>query len=267
VSVELPARPVALTVAGSDSGGGAGIQADLRTFACLGVFGTSAVTAVTAQNLAGVRDVVAIPPASVRAQIEAVVEGFPLRAVKTGMLWSAAIVEEVAALVAAGALPAPVVDPVMVATSGARLLEADAVAAYESLLFPRARVITPNLDEAALLLGGVIAADGLETAARALADRYACPVLLKGGHAVGDPVDVLCLQGHIHVHRNERVAGVNTHGSGCTLSAAIVAGLAHGLALEDACEAAIAYLQRALRAPLTLEYGERLIGLPGVGPT
>ena len=206
MSVEQPARPVALTVAGSDSGGGAGIQADLRTFACLGVFGTSAITAVTAQNLAGVRDVVAIPPASVRAEIEAVVEGFPLRAVKTGMLWSAAIVEEVAALVAAGALPAPVVDPVMVATSGARLLEADAVAAYESLLFPRARVITPNLDEAALLLGDVIAADGLEAAARALADRYACPVLLKGGHAEGDPVDVLCLRAHIHVHRNERVA-------------------------------------------------------------
>jgi len=181
--------------------------------------------------------------------------------VKTGMLWSAAIIEEVAALVAAGALPAPVVDPVMVATSGARLLEPDAVAAYESALFPRARLITPNLDEAALLLGGAIDAGGLEAAARALHDRYRCPVLLKGGHADGDPVDVLCAGGRVRAHRNARVADVNTHGSGCTLSAAIAAHLAHGRDLDAACDAAIGFLQRALRAPVALAGGERLIGI------
>jgi hydroxymethylpyrimidine/phosphomethylpyrimidine kinase len=254
-------RPVALTVAGSDSGGGAGIQADLRTFARLGAFGTSAVTALTAQNLAGVREVVGIAPASVRAQIEAVVEGFPVRGLKTGMLWSAAIIEEVATLVGAGALPAPVVDPVMVATSGAPLLEPDAVAAYETLLFPRARLITPNLDEAALLLGEAVGGEELEAAAQALAARYGCAVLLKGGHAEGDPVDVLHAGGAVYRHRNERVAVVNTHGSGCTLSAAITAGLAHGRVLEDACAQAITFLQQALRVPVTLEGGAHLIGI------
>ncbi len=252
---------MALTVAGSDSGGGAGIQADLRTFARLGSFGTCAITAITAQNLSGVRDVSGVAPSTVRAQIEAVAQGFPVRGVKTGMLWSAAIVEEVAALVAAGTVPAPVVDPVMVATSGARLLEPDAVAAYEASLFPRARLITPNLDEAALLLGAAIGAGELEEAARALGARYGRPVLLKGGHADGDPVDVLYAGDRVIVHRNARIAEVNTHGSGCTLSAAIAAGLAHGRELEDACAAAIAFLQRALRTPAALEHGERVIGI------
>lgn len=254
-------RPVALTIAGSDSGGGAGIQADLRVFSRLGVFGTCVITAVTAQNLTGVRGVAGIAADIVRAQAEAVAEGFAPGAVKTGMLWSAAIVETVADLVARQLLPAPVVDPVMVATSGARLLEADAVTAYEHALFPHARVITPNLDEAALLLGHAITRDGMHEAARALKARYGCPVLLKGGHLDGEPVDLLCTGATLREFHNARVDAVNTHGSGCTLSAAIAAKLALGLELEDACAQAIAFLHGALRAPVVLADGTRLIGI------
>lgn len=254
-------RPLALTIAGSDSGAGAGIQADLRTFTRLGCFGATVITAVTAQNLDGVREVTGLPAASVRAQAEAVAEGFTVRAVKTGMLWSADIVEAVAALVAAGVLPPPVVDPVMVATSGARLLEPDAVAAYEHRLLPLARLVTPNLDEAALLLGRRIERDGMEQAARTLHARHGCPVLLKGGHLAGDPLDLLVAGDAVHRFQGARVERVNTHGSGCTLSAAIAAGLARGERLEDACRQAIAFLQRALRAPATLEGGARLIGI------
>jgi hydroxymethylpyrimidine/phosphomethylpyrimidine kinase len=254
-------RAVALTIAGSDSGGGAGIQADLRVFARLGVFGTSVITAVTAQNLSGVRGVTGIPADMVLAQAEAVAEGFAPRAVKTGMLWSAASVQTVAALVARQQLPAPVVDPVMVSSSGARLLEAGAVAAYERELFPRACVITPNLDEAALLLGHAIARDGMHEAVRALAARYRCPVLLKGGHLDGEPMDLLCTGSDVRAFENTRVPQVNTHGSGCTLSAAIAAKLALGATLQDACAQAIAFLHDALRAPLVLADGTRLIGI------
>lgn len=254
-------RPVALTIAGSDSGGGAGIQADLRTFTRLGAFGTCAITAVTAQNLQGVSDVAGLPADSVRAQVRAVAAGFTLRAVKTGMLWCADTVQAVAELVADGTLPPPVVDPVMVATSGDRLLEADAVAAYESTLFPRSRLITPNLDEAALLLGVSMSREGLEDAARELHRRHGVAVLLKGGHVAGDPVDLLCTSDGVRAFHNPRVPGVNTHGSGCTLSAAIAAKLALGMALEDACEAAIGFLHRALRDPAVLEGEVSLIGI------
>ena len=258
-------RRVALTIAGSDSGGGAGIQADLRTFAQLGAFGTCAITAVTAQNLQGVTDVAGLPPHSVRAQARAVAAGFTLRAMKTGMLWCADTVQVVAGLVADGTLPPPVVDPVMVATSGARLLEADAVASYESALFPQARLITPNLDEAALLLGAPVTRESLEHAARELHRRHGVPVLLKGGHVAGDPVDLLCSAHGVRAFHNPRVPAVNTHGSGCTLSAAIAAGLALGMELENACEAAIAFLHRALRQPLVLENDVALIGIENAG--
>ncbi len=259
------ARALALTIAGSDSGGGAGIQVDLRTFAVHGVFGASVVTAVTAQNLEGVRAVAGIPEEVVRAQAEAVAEGFRAQAMKTGMLWSAAVVETVAALVEAGRLPAPVVDPVMVAATGDPLLEPDAVAAYTGALFPRARLITPNLDEAALLLGGTITRDTMDDAARELAGRHGCPVLLKGGHLDGDVVDVLCADGRVRAFPNERVTGVSTHGSGCALSAAIAARLALGRGLEDACAGAIAWLHDALVQPITLARGDRLLGIENAG--
>ncbi len=256
-----PSRPVALSIAGSDSGGGAGIQADLRTFSHLGVFGATAITAVTSQNLNGVTHVAGVDVESVQAQARAVAGGFEIRAMKTGMLWRAETVETVAALVSGGLLPAPVVDPVMVATSGARLLEPDAVAAYESTLFPLARVITPNLDEAALLLGSPMNDADLEAAGLALAAKYGIPVLLKGGHAEGDPVDLLCSGHDVRAFRNRRVHEVNTHGSGCTLSAAIAAYLARGLELGAACESAITFLHTALTHPVTLEDGTCLIGI------
>lgn len=254
-------RSVALSIAGSDSGGGAGIQADLRTFSRLGVFGTTAITAVTAQNLDGVRAVAGVPADVVAAQIAAVLEGFEVGALKTGMLWSAEIIERVAAAVAAGGIAA-VVDPVMVATSGARLLQEDAVAAYRDVLAPVCAVLTPNLDEAAVLLErGRIDAAQVDEAARELGERLGCSVLLKGGHLSGDPVDVLWHDGQWTRWGHERVAGVDTHGSGCMLSAAIAAWLARGADLITACERGLGFVHGALAASLALARGVRLAGI------
>ncbi len=252
--------PVALSIAGSDSGGGAGVQADLRVFARLGVFGTTVVSALTAQNLAGVAAVHAPPAGFVAAQLAAVLEGFPVAAAKTGMLWSAAIVERVAALLAPRGIPI-VVDPVMVATSGAHLLEADAVAAYRRSLFPLAALATPNLDEAAALLERELAGAATDDLARALEDRLGCPVLLKGGHLVGDPVDTLSVRGELARWSHPRLEGVNTHGSGCLLSAAIAALLASGHGLSEACALALRFTHGALASPHELASGARLAGI------
>jgi hydroxymethylpyrimidine/phosphomethylpyrimidine kinase len=257
------ALPVALTIAGSDSGGGAGVQADLKVFARCGVHGTSAVTAVTAQNLGGVRAVAPIAAPIVAEQLRAVLEGFAPTAAKTGMLWAAELVATVARFAAEPGFPPLVVDPVMVATSGARLLREDAVAAYRELLLPRAAIVTPNLDEAAVLLGATV--DGEEAmadAAAALARRCGCrAVLLKGGHLAGDPLDVLWLEGRAVRWRHRRVAGVHSHGTGCALSAAIAAGLARGSALEAACAAAVELVARALERPHIVAGGARVLGL------
>ena len=256
-------RPVALTVAGSDSGGGAGVQMDLRVFQRLGVFGASAITAVTAQNLGGVSGVVVLEPAFVREQIDAVLAGFVVRAAKTGMLGTRAVVECVADAVVAAELVC-VVDPVMVATSGARLLDQDAVEAYRELLLPRAVLATPNLDEAAVLLGRPsVDAQGLRDAADELFERLGCAVLLKGGHLPGDPVDLLRHAGGVAAWRHARVAGVDTHGSGCMLSAAIAARLAHGESLVDACEHGLAFAHDALARGVELEKGVRLADVEG----
>lgn len=237
---------VGLTIAGSDSGCGAGIQADLRVFQRLGVFGTTAVTAITAQNLDGVSDVLGLPASLVRAQIDAVLGGFPVAALKTGMLWSREIVELVAGV--AGQIAAPVVvDPVMVATSGARLLDEGAVAAYRDALLPRAALATPNLDEAAVLLERrAVAREDMFSVAARLHERFGCPVLLKGGHLEGEPVDVLCHDAGAIAWAHARVEGVNTHGTGCMLSAAIAGYLALGQELESACENALAFVHDAL---------------------
>lgn len=246
----------ALSVAGSDSGGGAGIQADLRVFRRLGVFGTTAITAVTAQNLAGVRAVGDLSPDLVAQQIAAVLEGFPVRAVKTGMLWSAAIVEAVARALAGRPY---VVDPVMVATSGARLLDAGAALAYRRHLLPAAALVTPNLDEAAVLLDrDAIDPGDLEGAAAALHARLGCPVLLKGGHLEGDPIDLLHDGRAVTRWTHARVAGVDTHGSGCMLSAAIAAHLALGHDLTGACELGLAFVHDALARALPVAEGVRL---------
>ena len=235
-----------LTIAGSDSGAGAGIQADLKTFAAHHVYGTTAITAVTAQNTLGVTQVLAMPSDLVTAQIEAIVGDIGVDAAKTGMLWSERIVHAVAQALGAAAVPI-VVDPVMVATSGARLLDPRAIAAYAAHLLPRASLITPNLDEAAVLLAAEsVAPDQMRAAADALFQRFDAPVLLKGGHLRGDPVDVLRHAGGFVVWRHRRIAEVNTHGSGCMLSAAIAARLAHGDALEDACAHGLAFVHDAL---------------------
>jgi hydroxymethylpyrimidine kinase/phosphomethylpyrimidine kinase len=252
---------VALSIAGSDSGGGAGIQADLRTFTRLGVFGTTAITAVTAQNLVGVRAVTGLPPEAVEAQVEAVLAGFAVGACKTGMLWSAGIIDRVAATLAGRGIPV-VVDPVMVATSGARLLQEDAIRAYREALIPRCSLLTPNLDEAAVLLDVArIEEERLDETAAELGQRFGCAVLLKGGHLAGDPIDVLWHEGRWTRWRHPRIHGVNTHGSGCMLSAAIAAWLARGADLVTACERGLGFVHSALAAPLELAGDVRLAGI------
>ncbi len=244
---------VALTIAGSDSGGGAGVQADLKTFAALGVYGTSALTALTAQNTRGVTGVHPVPAAFVVAQVEAVLADLDVRAVKTGMLGTVDVVEAVAALAAGDRLPHLVVDPVMVASSGDRLLEQAAERAYVELLLPYAAVLTPNLLEAQALLRGTITtlAEQRE-AARALGALGPRVVVVKGGHAAadagGDAVDVVWDGGSVRELRGPWVVTANTHGTGCTFAAAVAAGLARGRAVLPAVEAAKAYVTAGLQA-------------------
>ncbi|MFB9235639.1 bifunctional hydroxymethylpyrimidine kinase/phosphomethylpyrimidine kinase [Plantactinospora siamensis] len=244
--------PVALTIAGSDSGGGAGIQADLKTFAALGVFGASAVTALTAQNTAAVRGVHPTPAPFVLAQVEAVLDDLPVAAVKTGMLATAEIVRTVAGLAAAGRLPRLVVDPVMVSSSGHRLLEPDAERRYVEELLPHAQVLTPNLREAEVLLGRRIGTLAEQRAAAAdLAALGPATVVVKGGHSVsdtpGEAVDVLWHRGAARELRSRRVEGGNNHGSGCSFASAIAALLARGRPVEAAVTEAKAYIWTAIR--------------------
>ncbi|HEY2945901.1 MAG TPA: bifunctional hydroxymethylpyrimidine kinase/phosphomethylpyrimidine kinase [Vicinamibacteria bacterium] len=247
---------VALTIAGSDSGGGAGIQADLRTFAAHGLHGASAITAVTAQNTVAVVDYVALEPRMVVAQIDAVAADMTVAAVKTGMLANRPIVEAVAEAVARWRLPHLVVDPVMVAKSGDRLLDAAAEAAYRERLFPLAEVVTPNLAEAEALLGRPVRT--VEAMARAARDLHAFgprTVLVKGGHLDGDPVDVLFDGRRTEELRARRIETRHTHGTGCTLSAAIAARLALGQEAIEAVRGAKAYLTEALRGAYALGRG------------
>ena len=247
--------PVALTIATSDSGGGAGIQADLKTFAANGVYGTSAFAALTAQNPDGVVAIEELSPKFLRAQLDQLAAYYPIEAVKTGMLFSAPLIKETACFLRDIGRPPLVVDPVMVATSGAILLKPDAIATLKRELLPLAAVITPNLDEAAVLLRcDRIDAHEMESAARKLSEAFGTAILLKGGHLPGDQlVDLLVQPGKTSLKlESTRIPGVNTHGSGCTLSSAIAAGLAQGLPLSEAVTKAHAYLQRALKNPLPL---------------
>ncbi len=251
-----PRTPTALTIAGSDSGGGAGIQADLKTFAALGVYGTSAVTAVTAQNTVGVRAVEEISSALVAAQIDAVLEDIGADVVKTGMLASATIVAATAERLRAHGITRLVIDPVMVAKSGDCLLRADAVCALRAVLLPLALVVTPNLPEAETLAGMPIGnRANLEDAARRIAALGPQYVLIKGGHAPGNPVDIL-FDGHtFREYVGERLITTSTHGTGCTLSAAIAAYLARGLPVEDAVGRAKEYVVAAMRAAAPIGRG------------
>ncbi|NQW02242.1 MAG: bifunctional hydroxymethylpyrimidine kinase/phosphomethylpyrimidine kinase [Rhodospirillales bacterium] len=243
--------PIALTIAGSDSGGGAGIQADLKAFSALGVYGTSVITAITAQNTRAVTAVHGVPVDIIAAQIDAVFDDIAVNAVKIGMLATAETIGTVAAGLKNKSVPV-VLDPVMIAKSGDALLQADAVAALRSQLLPIADLLTPNLPEAAVLLDAAPAknTDELEAQGRALLALGPAAVLMKGGHAEGpECVDLLILKDAAPIaYRAPRINTKNTHGTGCTLSAAIAAGLAKGLTLPEAVKEAHAYLHGAIAA-------------------
>ena len=241
---------IALTIAGSDSGGGAGIQADLKTFAAHGVFGTSALTAVTAQNTLGVTDVHVLPVSIVRAQIDAVIADLGADAVKIGMLATADIIAAVAEAIDAHQLRPVVLDPVMVAKGGSRLLEQDAVEAMKSVMLPRCAIVTPNLAEAEVLTNATVRDEAaMERAARVLVDAGAGAALVKGGHLEGGRIaDILWTEGRRHTFTATRIETPHTHGTGCTLSSAIAAHLALGQPMVKAVELAIGYVRDAIAA-------------------
>ena len=240
---------IALTIAGSDSGGGAGIQADLKTFQRFGIFGTSAITAITAQNTLGVSRWEPVSADLVRAQIDAIAEDLMPAAVKTGMLANTAIASIVAASIRDHAFRNYVLDPVMVATSGDTLLERDAIDVIRSELIPQASLVTPNLHEAAILTGEKIEdEDGMARAAETIVrEMGAQAVLIKGGHLdAGDRVVDILYDGDVRAFRGKRIETTNTHGTGCTLSAAIAAQLANGESMHAAVRRAIDYVHNAI---------------------
>jgi hydroxymethylpyrimidine/phosphomethylpyrimidine kinase len=255
--------PAALTIAGSDSSGGAGIQADLKTFCALGVYGATVITALTAQNTQGVRAVDVTASPMVQAQLDAVLDDIPIGAVKTGMLANAEVIDTVARTLSARPDLALVVDPVMVATSGDRLLDPAAIGTLKSKLLPLATLVTPNLPEAAALLGCEVAATVQRMAEQAQAIlAFGCKaVLIKGGHGSGEEaIDVLVTPAGARRLATRRIQTRNTHGTGCTLSAAITAHLARGAPLDAAVTEAKAYLTAALKAAALTSIGK------GAGP-
>ena len=260
---ETPSRPdrvpppVALTIAGSDSGGGAGIQADLKTFHQFGVHGTSVLVAITAQNTVGVRAVHPVPEENVRAQLAALADDLPPAAIKSGMLATASLVTLVGGAIRDYDWRCYVLDPVMVASSGDRLLDETAITAMKEQLVPRAALVTPNLHEAEILTGvDVRDPDSMVTAARRLLEMGAGAALIKGGHLPGSAlVDVLVVPGAVRRFTRERIDTTSTHGTGCTLSAAITAGLAQGQSLERAVEEGLDFVHRAIAAAPRLGSG------------
>ncbi|HEV8529915.1 MAG TPA: bifunctional hydroxymethylpyrimidine kinase/phosphomethylpyrimidine kinase [Methylomirabilota bacterium] len=248
--------PKALTIAGSDSGGGAGIQADLKTFSAYRVFGMSVITAVTAQNSVGVQGVENLSPAIVAQQLRSVLEDFGVDAAKCGMLSVAPIIEAVAGVLGEHPIDKLVVDPVMVAKSRDALLQPDAVEALIRRILPLALVVTPNLPEAEVLSGITVSnRDEMEEAARRIGKLGARHVLVKGGHLKGDAVDILWNGREMTAFRVPRIESSNTHGTGCTLAAAIAAGLAKGRPLGEAVREAKAYVTKAIREGFALGRG------------
>ena len=246
----------ALTIAGSDSSGGAGIQADIKTMTANGVFATSAITALTAQNTTGVTDILEATPSFLTAELDAVFTDIFPDAVKIGMVSSAELITVIADKLRQYGARHIVVDPVMVATSGSKLLRDDAIGALTERLLPLAEVLTPNIPEAEILAGMEIRnpAD-METAARAISEKYGCAVLCKGGHDLNDANDLLWKDGQARWFKGRRIDNPNTHGTGCTLSSAIASNLAKGYELDQAVERAKAYLSGALAAQLDLGHG------------
>jgi hydroxymethylpyrimidine/phosphomethylpyrimidine kinase len=246
----------ALTIAGSDSGGGAGIQADLKTFSALGVFGMSAITAITAQNTLGVTAVFELPPEIVAAQIDAVVTDIGVDAAKTGMIANSEIIKVVAAKVREHGISTLVVDPVMIATSGDRLLREEAVQALRTDLLPLATVATPNLPEAGVLIGREVSTtEEMRDAARAIVDLGARSVIVKGGHLAGDALDIFYDGSHLLELPARRIDTTSTHGTGCTLASAIAALLAKGEPLEQAITQAKVYVTAAIERAYPIGHG------------
>ncbi len=245
--------PTALTIAGSDSSGGAGIQADLKTMSAFGVFGATALTAVTAQNTLGVAESLFLSAGLVARQIDAVVQDMGVDAAKTGMLGTAEVIEIVAERVGRHGIRNLVVDPVMIATSGDSLIEDDAVVALRTVLIPRAYLVTPNAPEAEVLSGvRVVSLETMEEAARAVHSLGAANVLVKAGHVEGSATDVLFDGESITRFSADRIEGGKIHGTGCTLSAAIASGLALGLELTDAVVKAKSFVTRGIAAALDM---------------
>ncbi len=248
--------PRAMTIAGSDSGGGAGVQADLKTFAALGVYGTSVLTAITAQNTLRVTDVLELPTSLIESQFEAVVSDIGADAVKTGMLSSSAIIETVATKIQEHGLKNLVVDPVMVAKSGDRLLREDAIEALRTHLIPLASVVTPNVPEAEALAGRSIEnLDDARGAAREIVDMGAKTAVVKGGHLNGPPTDILFDGKEYRAYDAPRIETANTHGTGCTFASATAAGLAKGLSVGEAVAQAKAYVTDAMRRAFPIGEG------------
>ena len=246
----------ALSIAGSDSSGGAGIQADLKTMTMNGVFAMSAITALTAQNTTGVTGIMEVTPDFLQQQIDAVFEDIYPDAVKIGMVSSSALIEKIAERLQFYGAKNIVVDPVMVATSGSRLIAEEAVKTLKEKLLPIAAVVTPNIPEAKILSGMEIhTEEEMEKAAKMIGDSYSCAVLLKGGHNINDANDLLYSDGKCKWFKGKRIDNPNTHGTGCTLSSAIAANLAKGYGLEDAVEKAKNYISGALAAILDLGAG------------
>jgi len=246
----------ALTIAGSDSSGGAGIQADLKTMTMNGVFATSAITALTAQNTTGVQGIFEVSPEFLAMQIDSVFTDIPPDAVKVGMVASSALIEVIAQRLRHYKAKNIVVDPVMVATSGARLIDQSAVATLTARLLPMAAVLTPNIPEAEVLSGrSITTPDEMAEAARTIGRRYGCAVLCKGGHRLNDANDLLYRDGACRWFNGRRIANPNTHGTGCTLSSAIAANLAKGFDLDESVRRAKEYLSGALGAMLDLGAG------------
>ena len=246
----------ALTIAGSDSSGGAGIQADIKTMTMNGVFAMSAITALTAQNTLGVTDILEATPEFLTEELDAVFTDIFPDAVKIGMVSSAPLIEVIAERLRHYQARHIVVDPVMVATSGSRLLRDDAVGALEHELLPLAEVVTPNIPEAEILAEMSISSpEDMEKAARAISERFNCAVLCKGGHDLNDANDLLWAGGEAHWFMGKRIDNPNTHGTGCTLSSAIASNLAKGFNLHDSVERAKSYISGALSAMLDLGHG------------
>ncbi len=246
----------ALTIAGSDSSGGAGIQADIKTMTMNGVYAMSAITALTAQNTLGVTGIFEVPPQFLAQQIDAVFQDIRPDAVKIGMVSSSSLIRTIAGRLRAHEAENLVVDPVMVATSGARLMEAEAISTLTRELLPMAALLTPNIPEAEVLSGQAIRSQAdMQAAAEKISRAYGCAVLCKGGHSLSDANDLLYIDGHCQWFRSRRIDNPNTHGTGCTLSSAIAANLAKGFPLDQAVSRAKAYISGALEAMLDLGQG------------